>query len=301
MSSYKQMTPHFGIPVVGKGDKIQGDVEFRKYSIIENMLIAGTQGLSEVVFDDGDYKLVENGEEFEVNVRAGGTYPSIHGIVAGFYFRAPPRVVWDGLKKDYFYYLYIKATPNTPHENSSVRAISSTYELNNKALLVATVDLRSEPPVVNPNPDGKIYSSDVARHASDTSNPHGRKLEQDELLIKKVLSLGEEAHIEIAGSLIPVSTFSQTAASLAGQKTEMVDFQSGGPDGVVLKVSGKVRFVQVQQRWDSKANFELAEIRVGDVGIGYFGENDDVDSEREFVVYNTGGEGLPMRALVLCG
>ena len=52
--TYKQKTPHLGIPVVGNRDRISPDVEMRKYTIIENMLIAGTQGLTEVVFDDGE-------------------------------------------------------------------------------------------------------------------------------------------------------------------------------------------------------------------------------------------------------
>lgn len=294
--SYKQKTPHFGIPVVGKRDRIMPDVEMRKYSIIENMLIAGTQGLNEVVFDDGDYHLDEDGDQFVVNVRAGGTYPSIHGIVSGFYFRAPPRVRWEGLRLNHFYYLYIKSTPNTPHESSSIRAVSSTYKLGKGSLLVATVDLRGEIPLVDPNPDGKIYSQDVARHASDSSNPHGRRMTQDELVISKVLSLGEDAQIEIGGTLIPIVTFMETVASLGGRRTEVVDFDSAGKDGVLLRASSKVFSVQVQRI--VTGSFEDS---IGETGIGYFGEDDNTDEESEFVVYNTGASGIPMRALVVCG
>jgi hypothetical protein len=294
--SYRQKTPHFNIPVVGFGDRISPDQELRKYTIIENMLIAGTQGLTEVVFDDGDYHLDKDGESYTVNVRAGGTYPSIHGIVGGFYFRAPPKVVWSGLKPNRLYYLYIRGTVSMPHQNSDVRAVSSTYALGKGALLVAMVDLREETPFVESNPDGKVYSQDVARHASDTSNPHGRRLEQDELVIKNVLALGEDAQIEVAGSLIPIATFAETVASLAGRRTEVIDFESGGTAGAVVRASSKVFSVQVHRRVS-----EAFDDSVGEIGIGYHGEDETADEEQEFVVYNTGAEGIPMRALVVCG
>ena len=296
--SYKQKTPHLGIPVVGKGDRIKGDIEFRKYSIIENMLIAGTQGMKEVVFDDGDYHLTdEGGDTFAVNVRAGGTYPSIHGLVEGFYFKGPPKVIWDNLKKGYTYYLYVRGTPNTPHQNSAIRAVSSIYPLGKGALLVAKVDLSKETPEVDPNPDGKIYSQDVARHAADTSNPHGRSIIQDEMTIAKVLKFGEGAQVEIGGSLVPLETFAEAIASIGGRRAEVIDFESGGNDGVVLKASGRVMSVEVHQ----KGKPGIDEYAVGDIGIGYFGDDDNVDEEKEFVVYNLGAEGVPLRALVVCG
>jgi hypothetical protein len=295
--SYKKKTPYLGIPVVGNGDRIMPDIEMRKYTIIENMLIAGTQGLTEVVFDDGDYHLDKVGETYSVNVRAGGTYPSIHGMVGGFYFRAPPKVIWEGLKPDCFYYLYVKATPNTPHERTSIRVTASRYPLGKGSLLVATADLRGEAPKIDAEPDGKVYSQDVARHASDDSNPHGRQLIQDELTIAKVLELGEGAQIKVAGSLIPIDTFAETVASLGGRRTERIDFNSGGPEGIVLRASGKVFSVQVHERGKPG----IVDLAVGDVGIGYFGEDETADEECEFVVYNNGAEGVPMRALVVCG
>lgn len=295
--TYKQKTPYLGIPVLGTGDRIKPQVELRKYTIFENMLIAGTQGMKEVVFDDGDYQVESDGDQFVVNVRAGGTYPSIHGMVGGFYFRAPARVKWEGLKANRFYYLYIRPTPNTPHENWSVRAVSSTYQLDKDSLLVATIDFTKEVPVLDSNPDGKIYSQDVARHASDSSNPHGRQVIQDELTIQKLLRFSEGAKIEIAGSAIPLDDFVKAAASMAGSRTEVIDFETGEDGMVVLRASGKVLSVEVHQRGDIR----LRELGPGSTAIGYFGEDDNADEECEFVVYNTGDKGMPMRALVVCG
>jgi hypothetical protein len=294
--SYKQKTPHLAIPVVGRGDRISPDVEMRKYTIIENMLIAGTQGLTEVVFDDGSYSLDKEGEEYSVSVRAGGTYPSMHGIVGGFYFKAAPKVAWDGLAPGRLHYLYVKATPQTPHQNSSVRLTSSTVELGKGSLLMATVDLREESPEVNPYPDGKVYSQDVARHASDTSNPHGRKVEQDEMVIAKALVLMEGAQVEIGSETVSAGDFVTAVAALVGRTAQSVDFDSGGLSGAVVRAGGKVLSVQVHRRVVGSFDDSL-----GHVGVGYFGEDPSVDGEREFKVYNTGAEGVPMRALVICG
>lgn len=294
--SYRQKTPHLGIPVVGHRDRIMPDVEMRKYRIIENMLIAGTQGLTEVVFDDGSYALEKDGDQYAVSVRAGGTYPSMHGVVGGFYFRAASKVAWDGLKPGYAYLLYVKATPSTPHDHSSVRLTASTVRLGKGSLLMAYVDLREEVPEVDTQPDGKVYSQDVARHASDSSNPHGVSLEQDELVVTKELRLGPGALVDVDGHVMQAPDFAGAANALVGRKVQRIDFESGGAAGVVVRAAGKVVFASAQRRVTG-----ALEGVAGEVAVGYFGEDDSVDAEGEFKVYNTGTEGLPMRALVICG
>lgn len=295
-NKYKQRTSYLGIPVVGKGDGIYPDVELRKYTIIENMLIAGTQGLKEVVFDDGSYALEMDGDTYMVKAKAASPTPSIHGMVSGFYFKCASVVKWEGLKKGFFYYLYVKATPDTPYKSSAVRMVSSTVRIGSGALLVATVDLREETPELEVYPDGKVYSQDVARHASDTTNPHGLKMTQSELEITDKLSLGKDSIVELDDKKVEPDDMVMALASLVGRKVLIVDFDSGGPQGVIVKVEGKVVNVQVSRRCSGRIDR-----LVGEVGVGYFPENDELDSEEEFVVYNTGEDGVPMRALVICG
>lgn len=293
---YKQKTPHLGIPVVGQGDRIHPEMEMKRYTIIENMLIAGTQGVSEVVFDEGPYSIEEDGEEYVVTLKAGGTYPSIHGIVSGFYFKGSPILKWTGLKRNAFYYLYVKATSKTPHENSAIRLVSSTVRLGKGSLLVAAVDLKGEVAEIDIHPDGKIYSADVARHASDSSNPHGLKLEQEELVVTKELTISEEASVEIEGEKFSAGDFALSAAALVGRRIQVMDFPSAGVDGALLKCKSKVLTVHVSRRCTGSMD-KVA----GEIGVGYFGEDESVDSEKEFKVYNTGEEGIPLRALVICG
>jgi hypothetical protein len=291
---YKQKTPHLGIPVVGKGDRISADQEYRKAIIIENMLIAGTQGLTEVVFDDGTYRLNKDGDVYEVTVSAGGTYPSMHGIVGGFYFKGASRVKWDNLKDGYFYYLYVKATSKTPHENSAIRLTASSVKLGKGSLLMATIDLREDTPVIETNPDGKVYSADVARHASDSSNPHGRQLEQEELTITHGLTVLADAEVRIGEKIMSGKEFVEAANNLLGLTTEVIDFETAGSDGIALTASGKVKSVTVHRRG------VLSDKQIGETSIGYFGDDDNADKDSEFIFYNSMESGIPMRAVVMC-
>lgn len=297
MSGYKGKTPYLNIPVVQFGDKINPDMEMRKYTIIENMLIAGTQGVKEVVFDEGSYSLDEDGDVFVVSLRAGSTHPSIHGMVSGFYFKGASTLKWESLIPGNFYYLYIRPTPNTPHENSAIRTVASKIKFDAGSLLVGTVDLRNNLAELDTNPDGKIYSGDIARHAADSFNPHGTTLTQEILKITKSLVIDEFASVEVGGSELSGGDFVAAVATLTGKRVEVIDFVSGGVSGVPLKASGKIVNVQVHRRIVGTVQLN----KIGEVGIGYFGEDNNVDSESECMIYNSHVDGIPMRALVITG
>lgn len=290
---YKHRTPLLNIPVVGKGDSILPDMEMRKYRIIENMLLAGTGGTKEVVFDDGTYSLQADGDTYVVSVHAGGTFPSMHGLVGGHYFKATSKVAWEGLKRGKLHLLYVKATPSMPHDCTAVRLVSSTTKLGRGSLLMATADLRGDIADIDSSPPGKVYAEDVAAHVADNSNPHGSTLQQDELSVAKRLVLGDDVEVEVAGSSMPVAAFAAAAAEVGGRRVEVIDFVSGGTDGVVLKASKKVMYATIQRLSLSDS--------VGCIAVGYAGSDDNVDSSTEFAVYNDGEEGVPMKALVVCG
>jgi hypothetical protein len=159
---------------------------------------------------------------------------------------------------------------------------------------MATVDLREDIPVIETNPDGKVYSADVSRHASDSTNPHGRKLEQEQLFVTSVLTLARDAKIQIGGKELTPDEFAETAQNIAGLTTEIIKFETNGTEGVLLSASGNVKSVQVHRRVPLESS-------VGEFAIGYFGEDDSVDKESEFMFYNDGESGLPMQAVVTCG
>ena len=308
MKGYNRKTPLLGIPVPWYKDRIIPEVEFRRFCLIENMLIAGTQGVRTCVFDDGNYRLLpETDETYKVSLTATGPSPSASGIVGGAYFMAPSELIWSGLRKGFSNYLYLRATPKTYEDCSAVQTSTSEHLLPMAdALLLAFVDLRDEVPRLNTEPDGKVYSADVARHAMDNENPHGRRMYQDELVVtQKLILRGPEGavptiDVEIEGEVrtFPASAFPEALTELAGRQVEIQDFESAGPDGLVLKAkSGKtVIYVDIQRRVSGPFKGS-----VGEIGVGYHGEDASTDESSEYAVYNLGDSGLPMRAFVICG
>ncbi len=293
--NYKQKTDYLGIPVLGWGDRIHPDVEMRKWRIVENMLVAGTQGVKDCVFDDGDFIVEKDGEEtFKVRLLATGATPAAHGLVDGFYFNVPSEIVWSGLRKGYPYFLYVVATHSLPYERSAVQTSKSESIDAEKGLLMATVDLRETVLKVEPYPAGKVYSQDIARHCTDTVNPHGRSVSQDEAVVRRLVLTGE---VVVGDNVVPLADFAAAAASVAGRRVEKFDFTSGGPAGVVLKASGAVHSVTVHRR---SVGTEIIGT-VGDVAVGYFGEDPEADEAAEFCVRNAGDAGVPMRAVAICG
>ena len=276
-----------GIPVADWGQRINPDIELRKYTIIENMLIAGTQGISEAIFNDGAFTIQEDGEtHFNVRLDSMRRNPSAQGLVEGFYFNAGPYITWEGLKKGRFYYLYIRATHNLPHNPQAIRVVSSKKRIHNHAVLLATVDLTAESPSIDTHPEGKIYTLDVTRHVNDNNNPHGMHLVQQDVTINGILRLSEDARIEFDGKDGFLNEVSQN-------HLERLEFESGGKEGVVMQCSGKVNHVDIQRivKGDFSGN-------LGEIGIGYHGIDENIDSANEFAVYNDGEIGLPLRASI---
>jgi len=289
--SYNRKTPLLGIPVP-KAERLRSDVEYRKFCLIENQLVAGTGGVRYAVFSDGNYQVEIDADDEKCFVRLVGTgrTPSAHGIASGAYFRADDALVWSGLKRGKKYFLYLRSNSKTMFDFSDIRTVSSPFELEDKtALLMAFVDLRDEPYSLDPYPDGKVYSSDVALHTNDRKNPHGRQLFQDEVFIGKRLVLEDGATFEI------------------GQIANVSDFKSGGRKGVELAGEGKeILHVDVQElvvgdgpSWISKKpNGRCA---VGDIAIGYYGMDGRVTDPDRVMVYNKGDSGLLLRAMILYG
>jgi hypothetical protein len=295
-TKYKQKTRCLGIPVPWYGDNIIPEQEMKKYQIIENMILAATQGVQNVVFDDGSYAVEKEADgRYRVVLRATGPSPSAEGISNGVYFQAPSTVVWSGLKQGGIYNLYLQAGRKTYEDCSAVRAVSSAFQ--KKGLLMATVDLNGDVGSINKMPDGKVYSADSARHSGDRENPHGVELYQDSLTINEKLVLGADAAIVFGGQRVTSPQLLDAICHVAGHRIQLLDLTSPGPEGEVVEVKEmeRVSFVQVQRKVMGALNGT-----VGDIGIGYYGENPDVNLPNEFAIYNSGDEGIPLKAMILC-
>ena len=286
--SYKLKTPKLGIPVP-KNEKLRSVVEWKKALIIENMLLAGIQGVRLLIFEDGDYQIKkETDETLVVTLTATAGSVSASGIVGGAYFSASPSVCWKKLSNGVRYWLYLKGGIKTFEDCSDVRAVSSKHPLAGAHLLMATVDAEGN---LNPYPEGKFYSKDISYHVSGVKNPHGPTLCQDILEVQKKLTVLGEFEVQDGDELVSIS-----GASLA-KKQIVLDFESFGKRGGLKSIdSGKVTFVQVQRRVVGRMKG-----RLGGLAVGYYGEDPKVDMPSEFAVYNMGEVGIPLRALVLYG
>jgi len=302
MKAYKQRTKYLNIPVVGLGDRIEPSQELKKYQIIENMLIAGTQGVQCVVFDDGDYSLEkETDTTYKVSCQATGTMPCAIGMVNGAYFNAHSRITWEGLKKGVQNWLYVRGYAKTFEDCTYIKTTSSIRDLGSKKthLLMAYVDLREESPVLNVYPDGKVYSDDVARHALDNTNPHGRKLIQDELIINKNLQLGDEEHTPVVSIFtggekreFAIDAVASAVSSLAGQRAIFLDFETGGTEGILLSVEDGLKVIFAHPQGPSFS---------GEFTVGYENSDEKVDKSNEVMVYNSGGTKEKARIMIICG
>lgn len=307
--SYNQRTPLLALPVLGYNDKILPEVELHKWTVIENLLIAGMQGVKHCVFDEGYWRIQQTADDtYMVSVGGVGHSVAAHGTVGGAYFKADSQIRWEGLQKGNLYWLYLRATQHTMVNPEMTRAAISKHRLSDDSLLMAYVDLRSAEPEINPYPDGKVYSKDIARHANDKENPHGLRLYQQELVVTEKLVLRNQdgtaptIEVEVDGEAVslPANMLPGAVAELAGRAVEVIDFESFGPEGGVIEVPNrsKVFNVIVQRRASGK---DAIMRPAGEIAVGYFGENEQADQMNEFVVYNSGHEGLPMRATIFCG
>jgi len=304
--NYKQCTRRLKIPVHGNGDPLSPPVEMQRFQVIENMLLAGTKGIRNCVFDDGLFELNPDTDSTYVAIlRATGHSPSAIGMVGGAYFEAPPTISWTGLKKGYFYFLYLRATGKTFEDFNSVNAVSSQYTIEGDNLLMGTADCRSDQPKLEPYPDGKLYSGDLAQHVNDVENPHGRELSQDVLYVRQKLVLhspeGNSAEIEVLVDgkpvTVPAAAIPGAVAELAGRKVVTIDFETAGTAGRIIEVkdAGKIVYVHA-----SRCLAKGLQRVLGEAVVGYFGSDPALHLANEFSFYNTGDSGLPMRALVYC-
>ncbi len=76
----------------------------------------------------------------------------------------------------------------------------------------------------------------------------------------------------------------------------VIEFRTGGEKGILLSTGGKVSFVQVSQMRIDGEDTEA----MGEVSIGYYGSDANVERAEQFMVYNNGEGGVPAKALIFC-
>lgn len=335
---YKKRTSFFGIPVPAPGDKIRSDDEMTKARIIENQLLAASKGAFCVVYEDGQYTWAKGADGlFTVRCASYGGKPALMGVLNCGLAQTYSTIKWSGLNPGKKLFLYVEWSPTLYEvESSFLTMVQPTIvPQTNKNMLMATIDLSDpENPVLDTNPDGKLYVKDFSQHIGDNLNPHTPLLIQDKLVVRRQLRVetidpaidggvlvfddqrGEgEPQIESKGELIikdiraKVSlsddsnpALATTAETIFGainevarrEKVMVVSSPYGGPAGMTIIVEGAIEILGVSVT----TNRGEAPAGVGDVEVGYFNQDVEVESPEMFRVYNSGGIGGRFRAVV---
>ena len=213
---YKNKTEHFGIPFMSKGETVDAVMEERAARIIDCALFVANHGLSKGLFDDGKYVLRKDDEKsYSLLVYPLPNY-SVLGILNYRLFYAKEMIEFKDMRIGHKYYIYasyrleIDVDPTKFIRNVSMEKKPVN---NDNHVYLAEVDLTGAEPVVNENPDNKMYLDEVLAHTKKNENPHGENLIQNTLQINDELTVKE--------SIIYKTIYVTNIFSGAGYATEM--------------------------------------------------------------------------------
>ena len=183
--AYKNKTQFYRIPVLGYGDAITEEEEMRQMSIIDNLLYASTFGASKCILEEGDYSIAKSNDNYVLRIsRPVGEDYSILGIVNYRLFLSKKTIESMEMSNGYWY-VYVEYTPYLEDEVDKFTLSVSPFERNEETcLLVAEVDLTDVNNIKINTDTNKIYGKSILAHTADHTNPHGRKLMQDELYLQ---------------------------------------------------------------------------------------------------------------------
>lgn len=188
--SYKKRTEFFRIPYISAGEEITEIAEEVKAKIVDNQLLVATCGLSTAIIEDGEYSLIDNGDKTYTLIMSPYGEFSLMGILNRRLFYSTQNIYCDNLRSGNYYYIYLvyKEEMDVNPRDFKIEVSLDSYAKSTYRMMLCIVDLRTEPKVIS-DPDDKIYTKNILAHANDSSNPHGRKLYQDSLEVKKELKI----------------------------------------------------------------------------------------------------------------
>ena len=276
---YSGKTPIYGIPYPKTGDHASPEDEAKAVNIIENQLLAATRGVKCCIFEDGEYHLIDNIDgTYTVMLNKYGSRDTVEGILNGGYVWTNEPVLWENLQKGKRRYLYLTYSPNLYQDETAfgIEASDILYPKESMYhLLMAVFDWRTgDKPKLDTNPDQKTYGTDITLHTTDFRNPHGEKLEQNELVIFKELKCVREADVEKTVKFLNV---------------EIKNDKSPGKEGKIIGLEDvtKILNVDVKEKVEDIPTFKL-----GEVAIKH-------NTDKSFTFYNNGEKNIPVVITIL--
>jgi len=262
---YKYKTPIFNLPYMGKEDILSEQEERRRAIIIENQLLAANKGIKNCIFEEGEYRVLDKGKTRDVCLLTTGENISFMGIVNSAFCKTCKTIIWNNLIPNRIYYLYLKAKDNIYENCSSVLSIakeSTPYYDEHNATLLAKIKIGYDSYDLDINPDGKIYGQDILVHSSDTTNPHGENLVQDNLLIRKSLNFEQNGIDGLSKEI--VNLYDENGNGIL-QKEKFITLNelSNGTEGREIICDSKIKSIIVYENVvENKPTFGLGEIAI---------------------------------------
>lgn len=184
--AYKNKTRFYRIPVMGYGDAITEEEEMRQMSIVDNLLYASTFGVSKCILEEGNYSVKQQGNNYvlEISKPLNSDY-SLLGIINYRLFMSTKTVTSTEMFKGNKWYVYVEYTSYLEDSANKFDLSVSLFEKDeDNFLLVAIVDLTDINNIKINTDTNKIYAKNILAHTADRTNPHGKKLMQEELYLQ---------------------------------------------------------------------------------------------------------------------
>jgi hypothetical protein len=292
---YKFKTEFYGIPVVGQGDRIKSSVEKDKWTIVENQLLAANKGIFCSVFEEGEYRLVNNmNGSFTVMLSGTGQNWALMGILNGGLIHSNDPILWEGLRADTDYWLYAiyreGMFQNPKYFERSARQIRMSEDAR-RFLLLAKLNKDG---TIDTNPPGKVYSRDVATHVNDSDNPHGETLNQKEIVTRTV----KHQVLDQYGQTVDRTIFNGVDGVLdrvARRGVVSIDTETIGPAGTKVLIPGAVRILHAHAQERVVVGVPLT-FNLGQVVAAHTMDGLEPNG---VMVYNSGSSGVPIRVTVV--
>lgn len=191
--AYKNITNFYRIPVMGQGDVMTEQQNWKQMSIVDNLLYAATFGCSQCFLQEGKYQIDDTSGNTVCHLLI-KSYDekgfSLMGIInyRMFYSKNEQRIgpLYYGLR----YYIYIEYDyiMQTNPQGFSIKSYTQRQDANEYRMLLCIIDADYGNTKIDTDVN-KVYSKNILAHVKDNTNPHGVTLYQDNVEIFNQLTL----------------------------------------------------------------------------------------------------------------
>lgn len=184
---YSKKTKLYRIPVMGKGDVLNEKDEMSQMTIVDNLLYAATYGCSKCVIEEGKYALKKSDGGYRLSIQPIEEF-SLLGILNYRLFYQRNELLSQEIPVGVFYYMYAEYTEGLEADAESFIITGYPYRQidDDHHLLICTINTAAGTINLDVN---KVFAKNILAHTADKTNPHGKTLNQEILLVNNALTV----------------------------------------------------------------------------------------------------------------